>query len=157
MIFLMTLIKCQDYFDYSELYELLFTISKIATDNYNFIEHLKCELEEYEQWSDENLSQSLNIYLAYREVVSCLTYLSAYQPVKKQLANYNRLFDASSTPFITLKEEIPLSPISCGEQTVDLLQKLGEDVELHFNVSIGAVECVTEPGRKMQMAHREDV
>lgn len=92
----------------------------------------------------------MNIYFAYREVVSCLTYLSAYQPVKKQLANYNRLFDTSNVPYATLKEDLPLERAGFGEPINNTLLKIGEDVDLHFDIAVGVVECVVDQKKQPQ-------
>ncbi len=44
LIFLLRLVKSQDSFDYSELYEILYAVNRISLENFSFMEHLRDEL-----------------------------------------------------------------------------------------------------------------
>jgi hypothetical protein len=151
LIFLLKLVKAQESFDFSELYEILFAVNSIYAENVTFMEHLMEELENHEEWSRENVLTSLRIYLAYRELLSCLAYLSAYQPPGRQLAAYDKLFEATALPFLALREEVPLTPLA--HTHTHLLSAIADDVEVFLEIVAGSVECVQS---RRPLASRED-
>ncbi len=106
LMMILQLLKGQRVLDYIELSEIIYSLDKIVKNNHLLVED---QLEKINKNIDsptfsKKFVNEVSIVTAYRDLLSCLAYLSKYHEVTEQRKAYHSSFEQSGPPYTQLEE-----------------------------------------------------